>query len=368
MDTPKYEFKPFRPKRKIKIGFKDKVVSRLFWGRSKLYRNFIHFSVLIITAAIFFSGFTSRLFLSETQANVLSSGQQVVGDFDLLEQGGSIESILQASSISGFRIFEYTVQSGDTYDAIAASFGVTKESIKLSNLDKINYYDDNPSAGTVLRIPEINGLLIKVSEGDTLDGIMSTLTAGSRLDVVEINRLKSPNYELVPNSYLLVPDGAKNPPPPPIPTATYFGPVFSNIPIPGPGEAYFAGVGFIDPLYQCAGYGYSRGFSSWHNGVDLYGGYGCPISAAAGGTVTKAGWSSGGEGFVVHINHGNGVETLYWHGNGNIYVQVGESVQQGQRIMDMGCTGFCTGTHLHLSLRYNGAFIDPAPYIPYWRP
>jgi murein DD-endopeptidase MepM/ murein hydrolase activator NlpD len=127
-------------------------------------------------------------------------------------------------------------------------------------------------------------------------------------------------------------------------------------------------VQFVNPLSNpgCAGYIQSRGF--WgiyaHNGVDLAKNGGCPVRAAAEGDVIFAGWSDYGEGYNVRIYHGNGVQTSYYHGE-TIWVSVGDHVTAGQEIMYMGCTGNCSGTHVHLGLRLDGTFIDPSPYIPY---
>lgn len=348
--------------------YKDNIVYRLFWGRSNLYRKFIHISFFGLTTLIVLTGFSNQFFAQSEKQKVITTSNLTIGNVDALEQGGSIQTILLAESTRGFKVIDYTVVEGDTFDTISAKFGVTIDRIKLSNLNVIGYYDDNPKVGVTLKIPEINGILIEVKSGDTFDSIMSRLTKGERLDVIEINNLKGPEFTMATGDLILVPDGLVNPPAPPVPVAI-IGSAPPPAPIPSPGEAVFAGVSFIDPLSHpdCGGYAYSRGFSSWHQGVDLAKWNGCPIRASAAGTVTFAGWSSGGQGFMVRIDHGSGVQTEYFHGNGSIWVSAGQSVFQGQDIMQMGCTGFCTGTHLHLTMMYNWVLIDPAPYIPYWR-
>ncbi|MCA9381438.1 peptidoglycan DD-metalloendopeptidase family protein [Candidatus Dojkabacteria bacterium] len=340
---------------------------RIYWGRSSLYRSFIHFSIITLTVIVTLGGISTRLTANSNRSNTIVADSITSGNVDLLEQGGSVQSILLATTTSNFEIITYTVKEGDTYASISDNFGVTPESIKLSNANTVSYYDATPPVGKQLRIPELNGVLIDIKEGDTLDKIMNYITAGNRLDIIEINNLKEPDYALTPNSVILVPDGLFPPPPPPTPSIIYSAPP-PPAPIPAPSEAVFQGVQFVDPLSNCPGYGYSRGFSSWHNGVDLPKRGGCPIRAAAAGTVEFAGWSSGGEGFMVRINHGNGVKSLYFHGDGQMWVTAGQQVYAGQDIMYMGCTGNCTGTHLHFSLKYNGIWINPAPYVPYARP
>jgi murein DD-endopeptidase MepM/ murein hydrolase activator NlpD len=348
--------------------YKYKVVSRFFWGRSLLYKNLVQFIVLGVTVLFFLTGISSRIMVFSKSNEII--GQEILkADTDLLSQGASSQSIALALTTNNFRIFEHTVESGETYDSIGKKYGVEIESIKLSNLDRINYYGGNPSAGTKLRVPEINGVLILAKTGDNIDQIMGRITKGNRTDVIEVNNIKAPDYVLALESLVLIPDGLIKPPPPPIPQPVYTA-APRPAPIPSPGDAVYAGVSFIDPLSHpsCGNYFYSRGFSSWHNGVDLAKGGGCPIRAAASGTVEFAGWSSGGEGFLVRINHGNGVNTLYFHGDGQMWVTPGQQVYAGQDIMNMGCTGYCTGTHLHFSLRHYGVFMDPSPYVPYWRP
>jgi len=359
----------------IKSGqsyYKSKILSRFFWGRSNLYKQVLHFFIFTVAILIALSGFTVAAYSNQSKNRSFSAEASTFGDLDQLEQGGNIETILLASTTANFQIINHKVKDGESYDDLAARYNVEVESIKLSNLDTIDYYQDDPPEGETLRIPDINGVLIKIDEDDTLDKIMDDLLNGSRLDVIEINNLRGPEYALDPGEFILVPDGRIDPPPKPVtatsPSASYSPYVPVSIPIPSPSEAVLRGVQFVDPLFGCGGYGYSRGFSSWHPGVDLTKGGGCWIRAAASGTVTYAGWANGGQGFMVRIDHGNGVQTEYFHGDGRFNVQAGQAVGQGDQIMYMGCTGFCTGTHLHLTMKLDGILIDPAPYVPYWRP
>ena len=86
--------------------------------------------------------------------------------------------------------------------------------------------------------------------------------------------------------------------------------------------------------------------------VDLAGGYGSTIRAAASGEVIvskQSGWN-GGYGQDIVVRHGNGTQTLYAHLSRND-VGVGAYVSQGQVIGGMGSTGRSTGTHLHFEVR-----------------
>ena len=105
------------------------------------------------------------------------------------------------------------------------------------------------------------------------------------------------------------------------------------------------------------------GCSKFHEGIDLSGGCGTAIYAAAAGTVTVAG-SHWGYGNAVVIDHGGNVETLYGHMPwGGRFVNVGDRVSAGQRIGSEGNTGQSFGCHLHLEVFINGVQVDPAPFF-----
>jgi murein DD-endopeptidase MepM/ murein hydrolase activator NlpD len=98
-----------------------------------------------------------------------------------------------------------------------------------------------------------------------------------------------------------------------------------------------------------------------HEGIDIGVGYGTPIHAAAAGTVIYCGWEEGYGNFVV-LDHGNNLATAYGH-QSQIAVNCGEHVDQGQVIGYVGCTGHCTGPHLHFEVRVDGNAVDPLGYL-----
>jgi murein DD-endopeptidase MepM/ murein hydrolase activator NlpD len=98
-----------------------------------------------------------------------------------------------------------------------------------------------------------------------------------------------------------------------------------------------------------------------HEGVDIGAPNRSAISAAANGTVIKAGWMSG-YGNTVVIDHGNGISTLYGHCS-VIYVKEGQSVTMGSKVAAVGSTGLATGPHLHFEVRKNGTPVNPMGYI-----
>jgi murein DD-endopeptidase MepM/ murein hydrolase activator NlpD len=98
-----------------------------------------------------------------------------------------------------------------------------------------------------------------------------------------------------------------------------------------------------------------------HQGIDIGVPYGTPIHAAAAGTVIYCGWEEGYGNFVVLDNGGN-LATAYGH-QSRIAVSCGEHVEQGQVIGYVGCTGHCTGPHLHFEVRVDGNPVDPLGYL-----
>ncbi len=98
-----------------------------------------------------------------------------------------------------------------------------------------------------------------------------------------------------------------------------------------------------------------------HTGVDIGGESGDAIHAADDGVVVSAGWL-GGYGNATIIDHGGGMATLYGH-QSQIVVSEGERVSRGQVIGRVGCTGTCTGPHLHFEVRIDGVPVNPVPYV-----
>lgn len=109
-------------------------------------------------------------------------------------------------------------------------------------------------------------------------------------------------------------------------------------------------------------YGLRWGGSDYHPGIDIANDSGTPIVATADGTVTDAGWNSGGYGNMVDIDHGNGYMTRYAHAE-SVVVAPGQMVRRGQIIAYMGNTGYSTGPHLHYEVRVNGNVVNPVGYL-----
>ncbi len=338
---------------------KNKFVSRLFWGRSNFYKNISHTFMILTTVLITLTGVLLRVSsLTESQTSSLLVGSNIVGTDDLLQQGGSIDTVLLSSTDNVLTVNwqEHVVKEGETLAEIEEKYKVNKQTIQSANAKEYSslFLGEQIEAGWVLRIPDINGIVHEVRAGEDIDSIVERYasegnTEANRFNIIEFNAL-TPPFELEVGQLLFIPDGN---------TALLNDTTEVNL-------DQLVGA-FIDPLSHpdCSGYNFSRGFLSYHNGVDLAKGGGCPIVSVADGVVEYAGWASQGQGYMVRINHGSGIKTEYFHGNGEFYVKAGDVVDQNQPIMYMGTTGNSTGTHLHFILWYKSVAINPRPYVPY---
>ena len=120
--------------------------------------------------------------------------------------------------------------------------------------------------------------------------------------------------------------------------------------------------GFIWPLNGHVTSPYGPRWGRMHSGIDIDGVSGQPIVASKRGRVILSSYYSG-YGNAVIVDHGGGVSTLYAHMS-KFGVSKGAYVEQGQTIGYVGCTGSCTGDHLHFEVRINGDPVDPMPYLP----
>lgn len=102
----------------------------------------------------------------------------------------------------------------------------------------------------------------------------------------------------------------------------------------------------------------------FHKGIDISssGIYGKPVTAYASGTVVYSQYNSGGYGYLVIIDHGNGLKTYYAHMKQQ-GVPVGTKVKAGQVVGYVGSTGDSTGPHLHFEVRVNNQPVDPLSYV-----
>ena len=113
------------------------------------------------------------------------------------------------------------------------------------------------------------------------------------------------------------------------------------------------------------GFGYDPTMREFHSGIDIGSLLSLDVRAAGAGVVEATGFAPGFEGYgnVVLVDMGSGIEALYAH-LASVRVAVGEAVFPGELLGHAGCTGWCTGTHLHFELRSDGVAFDPSALLP----
>ena len=118
----------------------------------------------------------------------------------------------------------------------------------------------------------------------------------------------------------------------------------------------------LEPPYNYKGTYYPH----FHAGIDFRNGCGTPIYSAGAGVVVAAGqplmpWDSG---FGVVVDHGDGIQTWYWHMQAQVVVSPGTIVTSNTVIGYEGTTGLSTGCHVHFAVHHNGWWENPRSYLP----
>lgn len=244
----------------------------------------------------------------------------------------------------------YQVRGGDTVSAIAASFGVTPETI---------LWENNLSAtsllrpGQELRILPTSGVKHSVKTGENLYSIAKSY--GVDLDIIlDYNEIEIPEH-IFAGDEIIIPNGIKKAPPTPS-RRQYLANLEREDYQTASADPGFqaSSSGLIWPAPSCQSL--SRGFLRYHRAVDVPCRY-LAIVASADGVVVETGYK-GAYGNEVLLDHGNGMKTRYAHLS-KITVAAGQQVSQGQTLGISGSTGRSSGPHLHFEVLKNGLLINP---------
>jgi murein DD-endopeptidase MepM/ murein hydrolase activator NlpD len=110
-------------------------------------------------------------------------------------------------------------------------------------------------------------------------------------------------------------------------------------------------------------------FGEWrgnrrHEGLDIGILSSLRVRSATAGVVRSVGYIDAYEGYgnVVVVDLKGRFTAIYAH-LARTRVRVGQQVRKGQLIATAGCTGSCSGTHLHFEVRRSGSPIDPLPFL-----
>ncbi|HEX5504389.1 MAG TPA: LysM peptidoglycan-binding domain-containing protein [Thermomicrobiales bacterium] len=293
------------------------------------------------------------------QPNHVEGPADLVPGQVLLVPGGTMPTRQQVET--------YTVRSGDTLWSIADRYGLNPSTIVWAN-DLTNA--DMLQIGQALAIPPVNGVLHKVQQGETLDGLARKYSV-KKQDIVAFapNGLGG-NADVRPGQDVMIPGGtppAPPPPPPPAPAAPAPPAAApAAAPPPAPAASHAASGTFRWPVTGTLTtyFGDNPAFygPGGHNGIDIANAMWTPVVAADSGVVIFAGWH-GGLGNAVGIDHQNGFQTWYGHAV-QLAVSPGQWVNKGQVISYIGSTGLSTGPHLHFIIMHNGVYVDPLGYLP----
>jgi murein DD-endopeptidase MepM/ murein hydrolase activator NlpD len=238
----------------------------------------------------------------------------------------------------------HRIAKGDSLPIIAERYNISMMTIWWAN----DLSSQNLVIGKTLAIPTVDGLVVTTREGDTLAGLAKEHDIDVE-PIEKVNELDDP--VLVPGQTLILPGAAGDPipepEPPPATVSRPSAPGGSRGPVVK-APATYSGGGMVWPVVG-GNNSVSRGFSSGHYGLDIQGDHGARVVAAAGGTVTFAGWKSNGGGYQVWIAHGSGLYTTYNHLSA-VSVGRGQGVGGGQIIGRLGNSGNSTGPHLHFEV------------------
>ena len=236
-------------------------------------------------------------------------------------------------------LFTYTVKSGETISEIAIRYG-----LRMDTLISLNQISDVRRiwAGATIQIPSRDGLLYTVQQGDSLDTIGQKHSCSVN-SLVDANNLQS---EVISKGQTLFVPGAR--------MSNYelkkaLGELFIY-PTRGRLTSYF---GFRNNPFT--------GVRQFHNGVDLANRAGTNIYASLGGTVKSVAVHPTWGRYII-VSHIDGFQTWYAHLS-SASVKAGQYVSQGQKLGEMGTTGYSTGNHLHFSIFRRGKPVDPLAYL-----
>ena len=254
------------------------------------------------------------------------------------EEPPRVSSGSAAASLAGLKLIWYRTRPGDSLSGIAQKF-----KLSLGTVISWNAIRDARSlpSGTLLELPNADGLKYRVRRGDTLEGI--AWSAGVPLTgILDWNNLASSVISVGQELFL---PGARM-------SRNDLNRVTGNLflyPVRGRLSSTFGSR--PDPFTDVV---------RFHNGVDIVARLGTAVSAAMSGSVAAIGFNAN-YGRYVFLQHA-GYQTMYAHLN-RIVISTGQKVAQGQKIGELGNTGYSTGPHLHFSIYKGSEPVDPLRFL-----
>jgi murein DD-endopeptidase MepM/ murein hydrolase activator NlpD len=241
--------------------------------------------------------------------------------------------------LRSLKVSEYTLRPGEGLSQVARK--VRRDVGTLISFNGIRDARSLP-AGTVLEVPNGDGMKHRVRRGDSLEGIARSY--GVPLEsVLDWNGLTSSVIQV--GQEVFVPGARMSP--------SDVNRILGNLflyPVLGRISSRFGERS--DPF---------TGVERFHNGIDIVNRPGTDIDAAMAGTVRSVAFNANYGRYII-LSHGGGFQTMYAHLNRAV-VTPGETVRQGEKIGELGTTGYSTGPHLHFSIFKNGEPVDPLRFL-----
>jgi murein DD-endopeptidase MepM/ murein hydrolase activator NlpD len=249
----------------------------------------------------------------------------------------SVPSVVALSA--SFRTKNYTVRSGDSLASIAKRFKLSTGTIisanSISSARQV-------TGGTNLKIPNMDGIVHKIRRGDSI-GALARSYAVPVNAVLDANNLETETLRV--GESLFIP-GAK---------------------MRDSDLKRALGQLFIYPAYGQLSSPFGirpdpfTGVRRFHNGIDLASPVGTRVGAAMDGRVADIGYNLVYGNYVILV-HGDGFQTWYAHLS-KVEVSMNQTLTQGQKVGEVGNTGYSTGSHLHFSIFRYGNPVNPLKYL-----
>ena len=363
------EIYPYRPKVSSKSGT---FISTIAWV----------VALSLVAVAVYLGWQTRSATAAATVAEVVviktvasledSDGVEAeMPQLDLPGERGTLHRKVQLHTIipnrSREEVKQHTVSIGDSVFEIANKFNITPETLLWANYDQLNDDPDMISVGMELNIPPVDGVYYEWQEEDTIEAVAARFEADlEKILGFSANQLDLTEPTVEPGAMVMIPGGHREfrqwlIPVIPRSRAGVSSSVYGSGACSGSYEGAYGSGAFVWP----AGNHYISGNDYWsgHLAIDIAAGDGAQIYAADSGVVVFSGWATGGYGYMIMIDHGNGYQTLYAHLS-SVNVSCGQSVGRGQTIGYSGNTGNSTGAHLHFEVRFQGGFVNPWYVLP----
>lgn len=343
---------------------------------SKFYLSSLVIAILWVVSTTSLSSNSNNVFqgsvLSKalenhtTASTITPSTQNSVPILSLLRQESEAKDLLLSN-----QVITHKVTEGETVDIIAESYGLSPETVIFNN-----QLDESKPLPETLYLPWTEGYLYQTKADTSLEDLERIYGVDKNLIYSENEDLLDREKDVFPAKTFVL-----------IPTTNYTKVAASNSTedvrkqnlekssiqrntvrrptanltskVPTTFSTSARSSGFIWPTQG----NISRCVTGAHVACDIANPSLPTIFAAQKGTVYKVDFQPGGYGNVVMVDHGNGLQTIYAHLS-RVDVRVGQQLIQGESMGKMGCTGRCTGPHLHFEVHLNGVKQNPLAYLP----